>query len=140
MMAWWLDNHSAIHHDITDWSGWLVMRPPILLIVLIIETVITLVWWPKWNVTHCNLMIMVGWLVLRHLVLFNTMFISFHISLFSYFDAFIVKRGRLIYSLRVRDGVRSKKKCQWKFVLLPPYHHIKGIYPFESVKDKTSWY
>jgi len=27
-----------------------------------------------------------------------------------------------------------------KVILLPPYHHIKGIYPSESVKDKPTWY
>jgi len=66
--------------------------------------------------------------------------LHFHILILSYFDAFIVKRGRLIYSLRVTDCVRSKKNANESLYFLPTYHHIKMIYPFESVKNKPSWF
>ena len=81
MLAWWLDNHSAIHQVITKWSGSLLMRLHVLLTILIIKKSITLVWWTKWNVTCYILMIMVGWLMMRPPILFCCIFIFhyFHI-------------------------------------------------------------
>jgi len=71
---------------------------------------------------------------MRPPILFKKMCVAF-----SYFHIFIVKARRLIYSLRVRDGMRSKKNSNecYDFIPISSYQRELSI---KSVKDKLIWY
>jgi len=77
-------------------------------------------------------MTMVGWLVMRPPIIFKNIGVSF-----SYFHIFIIKGGRLIYSLRVMDGVRSKKNAIESHVFIPISSYQREL-SIVSVKDKIA--